>query len=121
MATVIVTGGRHFDDRGAVYQFLNEVHRAIGITLLRQGGAKGADELAREWADEADVDFETFEADWEKWGNAAGPIRNQEMLDAGDVDLVLAFPGGRGTADMVAKAKRAGISTIVMSKGATRS
>lgn len=42
-------------------------------------------------------------------GKAAGPIRNQRMLDEGKPDLVVAFPGGRGTADMVRRAKAAGV------------
>lgn len=45
----------------------------------------------------------------QKYGKSAGPIRNQTMLDDGKPDLVLAFPGGRGTADMVAKAEKHGI------------
>lgn len=42
-------------------------------------------------------------------GKAAGPIRNQRMLDDGKPDRVLAFPGGRGTANMVKLAKAAGV------------
>lgn len=52
---------------------------------------------------------EDFPADWERNGRAAGPIRNRQMLD-GKPDLVIAFPGGKGTADMVAEAKRRGIA-----------
>lgn len=43
---------------------------------------------------------------------SAGPKRNQRMLDKGKPDLVLAFPGGDGTADMVRKAKSAGVPII---------
>ena len=42
-------------------------------------------------------------------GYRAGPIRNQEMLDKGKPDLVIAFPGGKGTADMVGRALRTGV------------
>jgi len=51
-------------------------------------------------------------AKWSKHGRAAGPIRNQEMIDECKPDLVVAFPGGRGTADMVRRAKAAGIRVI---------
>ena len=52
------------------------------------------------------------EADWAKHGRKAGPIRNQRMIDEGRPDLVVAFPGGTGTADMVERARVAGIRVI---------
>ena len=53
--------------------------------------------------------IELFPADWKVRGRAAGHIRNQQMLDEGRPHLVVAFPGGRGTADMVRRARAAGI------------
>ena len=53
-------------------------------------------------------EVECHTAQWAKYGKAAGPMRNQEMLDSG-IDLVVAFPGGRGTADMLDKARLAGV------------
>jgi hypothetical protein len=50
-------------------------------------------------------------ADWRKYGAAAGPIRNQRMLE-GPPDIVVAFAGGKGTADMVQRARAAGIAVI---------
>lgn len=50
-----------------------------------------------------------FEADWHTHGRAAGPIRNRRMIEEGKPDLVVAFPGGRGTANMVNQARAAGI------------
>jgi hypothetical protein len=58
------------------------------------------------------VDIRTFSADWDKLGAAAGPVRNQKMLVEGRPDLVVAFPGGKGTADMVRRSERAGISAF---------
>jgi hypothetical protein len=46
------------------------------------------------------------------WAGKAGPIRKQQMLDEGKPDLVVAFPGGRGTAHMVRIARAAGIEVI---------
>jgi hypothetical protein len=51
----------------------------------------------------------TVPADWQKHGTAAGPIRNKQMIVSGKPDLVLAFPGGRGTADMSRRAEKHGI------------
>jgi acyl-CoA synthetase (NDP forming) len=51
----------------------------------------------------------SFPANWKKHGKSAGPIRNQLMLDVGKPDLVIAFPGGSGTADMIRRARKAGV------------
>jgi hypothetical protein len=57
-----------------------------------------------------------YPADWAKHGRAASPIRNQQMLDEGRPNLVVAFPGGRGTADMVRRARSAGVEVIEVDK-----
>lgn len=77
-----------------------------------QGGADGADRCARDWASGSGHRCRTFEADWKAYGKGAGPMRNQRMLDEGRPDLVVAFPGGRGTADMMRRAKAAGARVI---------
>lgn len=104
---LLVCGGRNYADRDAVYCALLELHPSAVIT----GGASGADRIAEEWARPV-VPVETYKADWTKYGKAAGPIRNQQMIDEGKPDAVLAFPGGRGTADMVRRAVSAGIPVI---------
>lgn len=101
---VLVCGGRNFANRELVNDTLFDIHPGVVIT----GGAEGADRLAYDWAYPV-VPTEVYHADWDKHGAAAGPIRNQKMLDEGKPDLVVAFPGGRGTADMVRRAKKAGI------------
>lgn len=55
---------------------------------------------------------EAFPADWAAYDRAAGPIRNARMIAEGKPDIVLAFPGGRGTANMVAQARKAGVRVI---------
>ena len=110
---VLVCGGRDFRDRVLMDQSLDPYRNNTGLfsrkhTIIH-GGAKGADALAAEWADLFAVQAECFPADWDQHGRAAGPLRNARMIAEGRPDLVLAFPGGRGTADMVRKAKAAGI------------
>jgi hypothetical protein len=61
------------------------------------------------WAIEAGIPVKPYPADWRLHGRAAGPIRNTLMLVEGRPDLVVAFPGGQGTADMTKKALRAGV------------
>jgi hypothetical protein len=107
---VLVCGGRTFGDIALLDTALNEVHAATPIVVVIQGEAKGADALGKAWARRNRISCIGYAADWRRWGNrAAGPIRNQKMLDEGQPDLVLAFPGGNGTADMVRRATGAGI------------
>ena len=116
---VLVCGGREFDD----WRLLNETllkltyNEGTGVNLdevvIIQGGAKGADFLGKVWAIyHIGVTYEDYPADWKTYGKAAGSIRNQQMLDEGKPDLVVAFPGGNGTADMVRRAKKAGVEVI---------
>lgn len=85
-------------------------------TVIIHGAATGADSLANRWAVVNWVRSEEYPADWKKHGAAAGPIRNQRMIDEGKPDLVVAFPGGKGTADMVSRAKAAGVRVIEVSE-----
>lgn len=75
------------------------------------GGARGADRLAAREARVLGCEVEEYPADWDRFGKAAGFIRNQEMVDSG-ADLVIALPGGNGTAHCVQCAKRAGIEVV---------
>jgi hypothetical protein len=107
MTRILVCGGRDYHDFDRVDNVLSKL-LGEGDTLI-QGGARGADALAKQWAFEWHVSVEEYPADWKKYGRGAGPIRNQQMLDEGKPDLVVAFKGGTGTADMVRRAKKAGI------------
>lgn len=105
---VLVCGGRHYQDFKKVWRVLTKMNAETPISCVISGGCSGADTFAKEWADAGDVPSEIYKADW-ALGPAAGPLRNQQMLDDGKPDFVLAFPGGRGTADMIDRAKAAGV------------
>ena len=109
---VLVCGGRNYDGDDAwnqVMDVLCGVHETSPISAIINGGALGADSLCRVWARMYGVKCVTVRADWETHGRAAGPIRNQRMLTEFMPDLVVAFPGGTGTADMISRAKAAGV------------
>lgn len=111
---ILVCGGRHYgesdtDEMAEIYFALRDIHEKTPISAVIQGGAKGADQCAADLAKELGIKVVTVPADWTAHGKAGGPIRNQRMIDDFKPDLVLAFPGGRGTADMVARAKASGI------------
>ncbi len=107
----IVCGGRDFEDYGFLRDFLDVIAREHGIDMVIEGGADGADALARRWARDRATPRLTVPADWYGFGRQAGPKRNAEMLTHAP-DIVIAFPGGRGTADMVNKARAAGIQVV---------
>ena len=106
---VLVCGGRDFDDYTRLKAFL-DTHQ---ITVLVHGGARGADTLAGIYANcYKNITCRVYYAEWSKYGNKAGFIRNQLMLDKEHPDLVIAFPGGKGTADMVKRATEQGYKVI---------
>jgi hypothetical protein len=110
---VLVCGGRDYDRRCAVYRVLDSIHGEEPIRTIIQGGADGADTWAREWAVERNIgEVVTELADWSGHGKAAGPLRNKRMLEVWKPDLVVAFPGGRGTASMVNLAEKAGVKVM---------
>jgi hypothetical protein len=106
---VLVCGGRDYDNGTALFAALDTAHAETPIGYVIQGGAPGADFLAKLWAEARNVPCVELRADWRAHGRSAGPIRNMLMLEKGKPDLVLAFPGGRGTADMVRQARAAGV------------
>lgn len=105
---VLVCGGRDYVDALTLGSWLGAAHKAHPVSLIIEGGATGADRLARHWAEFVGVPVRTFKADW-ALGPKAGPMRNSRMIEEGMPDLVIAFPGGKGTADMVRRARAAGI------------
>lgn len=113
---MLVCGGRDYADREHVFRVLDREHGGLPIDLLVHGGASGADALAAEWAAQAGVPAKAYPANWKAEGRAAGPKRNQRMLDEARPELVIAFPGGRGTDDMVKRAERAGVPVMFAAK-----
>lgn len=111
---VLVTGGRGYKNRELAWSILSDVNESCEIDILIQGGAAGADRLAAMWAEENGIAIRTVQADWKRLGRAAGPIRNATMVSMlrSGVDLVVAFPGGSGTADCVNKATAAGVGVL---------
>jgi hypothetical protein len=111
---VLVTGGRDYHDIKTIAAWLDGIHDDFQIRQVIEGGADGADRHAREWALRHGVKVITYVADWETYGRAAGVRRNTRMLEESEPDLVLAFPGGRGTADMVRKARKKKVDLVLV-------
>lgn len=123
--TILVCGGRDYADAAKVDEVLGTVLvRAamahLGVTdrpmRILHGDAAGADTLAKEWAEANGVEAVPFPVllnEWRCYGKGAGPIRNARMV-AQRPDLVVAFPGGAGTADCVRQAREAGIPVLTV-------
>ena len=112
---LLVCGGRDYTDKEAVWNLLDRAHAKFNITHLIHGDAKGVDRLAGEWANARGVQEVSCPANWARFKNAAGPIRNQYMAEL-DPNALIAFPGGKGTKNMVEQAARHGITVYSASK-----
>lgn len=113
---ILVCGGRDYSDKEKVKSVLLEINPKCVI----QGGAPGADSLAKEVAIHASIECIEYKADWKKYGKRAGPIRNRQMLDENpDIELIVAFheniESSKGTKDMVTYAKTKGYKVRIES------
>lgn len=107
---ILVTGGRDYSNQARLFAELDAIHAKRAISCLIQGRAKGADSLAELWCETRGIPCIGMRAPWSTHGKAAGSIRNGWMLrHCGPIDAIVAFPGGRGTANMVSRASNVGI------------
>ena len=98
---ILMCGSRKWTDRVAISRALLDAISMYGLTpkdvTVIHGAAEGADIIAGQIASALGCEVVPYRAEWMRYGKAAGPIRNQRMLDEGKPDLVLAFPlGGPG-------------------------
>lgn len=107
---LLITGGREYADEAMVRQIIE----LLNPTVIIHGGAPGADYLAEKVGMALNIPRLEFKADWDKHGRAAGPLRNAKMIRESNPTLCVAFPGGRGTADCVAKCRKAGLPVLAM-------
>lgn len=115
--TWLICGGRDFDDQKVFESAMSALINLRGCpALVVTGGANGADRMGEVWANYLAISHVCVPADWDRDGKAAGPIRNQRMIDQWKPVFVVAVPGGKGTADMVARAKIAKISVAEIKK-----
>lgn len=126
MTIVLVTGGRDYNDRKRVYDVLDDLHARVDITEIWHGacpvGTGGADILAEDWAKSREIDYRGFPAKFKTEGPSGGPQRNGRMVRKLDSHakgircegIIVAFPGGTGTANCVKYAKQWGFEPEVI-------
>jgi len=107
---VLICGSRNFSNKTVIENIMKGF---LSDTVIIQGGARGADALAKEIAKALHLTCVEYPADWAKHGKAAGAIRNAQMLKEGKPNIVYAFyevyGNSPGTRDMVTKAEKAKI------------
>jgi hypothetical protein len=117
---ILICGDRNYKDWIKVQDYLNTIPRTA---IIIHGGARGADSLAGNLATSLKMKVIKFSAEWDKYGKAAGVLRNQQMLDDGHPDLVVYFhkdiENSKGTKDMVTRAVDNKIKTINGETGET--
>lgn len=101
---LIIAGGRDFKPNEYDYQKLDRIR---GITEIVSGGCSGADKFGEHWAEVNKIPVKRFPADWNKFGKAAGPIRNAQMAEYANACVL--FPGGKGTDSMFKEAQKQGL------------
>lgn len=107
MNKIIVTGGRDYNDKEKVYAVLDNLDPEIVI----HGNCSGADTISKMWAIEKGKTQIPYPYP-SKYGRAGGPIRNKQMCTEHPDAVLVAFPGGRGTANCIKEAKLLKIKVI---------
>lgn len=109
---IIIAGSRSFNDYEELKRLCDYIVQEATEVEIVSGGCRGADLLGERYAKERGFDIKRFEADWDQHGKAAGPIRNEQMAEYAD-ELIAFHCGGRGTADMIRRAKTHGLKYAV--------
>lgn len=116
---ILVCGDRNWVNRNAILSTLKNLPE--GTTIIH-GDCRGADRIAGDVAAELGFNIKAFPADWARYGRAAGPIRNRQMLDEGVPDYLLVFHDAlevsKGTKNMIHQAKQRGLLYFVYNEEA---
>lgn len=118
MKKIIVAGPRDYVDKEYIYQILDMYINMLYLKVtdnveIVEGGARGVDSIARDYAKDYQLYHKQFPADWGRNGRSAGPIRNQQMAEYADV-LIAFYNGSRGTSNMIKQAMENGLSVHII-------
>jgi hypothetical protein len=121
MKRILVSGSRHWkhSDAKIIQNVLDVCSVKYEELHIIHGACQGVDSLAHGYAITREWIVTAVPAKWSKYGNRAGPVRNEYMLEKGRPDLVIAFHDNisqsKGTGHMVSIAKKANVPVIVIS------
>lgn len=109
MLRFVIAGSRHFNDYKRLKNELDIIFRFYNvkaeITII-SGGCRGADALGERYARENGIPLEIFEAEWDKYGRAAGPIRNEKMVEYSSAVICFWDNKSRGTFSLIKLANK---------------
>lgn len=120
---VLITGDRHWTSAAVIERELRLLIAAnkkwpLKLWTLIHGDARGADRIGAAVAEALGMKAVAFPADWQRFGPGAGPIRNQQMLDEGRPEFVLAFHSditkSKGTRDMLRRCEALGLPFVLI-------
>lgn len=115
---ILICGGRDFNNSTLFDRVMATTESYFNPSFcIIQGGARGADRLAALWAFRKGCAMLEMRANWNFYNLSAGRVRNSWMLEFGMPDLVIAFPGGAGTQNMVQQAQARGFDVYVVPAG----
>jgi hypothetical protein len=117
---VIICGDRHWNNYDSILDVVKRLKAKYDEVTVIQGECEGADLLAKKAAIACGIPVKGYPAEWKKYGKAAGPLRNQQMIDSEKPDMIIAFHSdiehSKGTKDMVYRAKSHGIKCFIITK-----
>ena len=113
MTKIIVAGSRNFMVKDFVFKKLDEIIKGYKNVEIVEGGAKGVDYLAKQYAIEHNIPCKEFPANWNLYGRSAGILRNKDMASYSDV-LIAFYNGSRGTSNMIKGAKDKGLDIYIV-------
>jgi hypothetical protein len=109
---IAFTGGAECNDHERIWAVLDKVRaKHPDMVLLHGGSPKGAERIAACWADNRKVPQVVFKPDWTRHKNAAPFKRNDRMLEALPIGVIV-FPGSGISANLADKARKLGIPII---------
>lgn len=111
---IVVCGGRDYHEKECVFETLSNMHNEKRIKIIAHGDASGADRLAGLWALKNNVTCVTFRANWTTHGKRAGVLRSLQMLKEFRPNVLVAFPGGKGTAHTIRLARQKRIKCVIV-------
>jgi len=117
MIKIIIAGGRNYNNyeklKTEVDKLLAIIKTKTEITIIT-GGANGTDAMGKRYAIEHGYKHEEYNADWNRYGSYAGPLRNKEMANNADRLIALWDGKSRGTSNMITEAQRRGLKIKVI-------
>lgn len=117
MKKIIIAGPRDYYGKEYIYQVLDKYLKNLYMSEIDveivEGGARGVDSIAKEYAKDCKLQHKQFPADWNRNGRSAGPLRNKDMAEYADV-LIAFYNGSRGTSNMIKQAMENGLSVHII-------